>query len=77
MEAPLARPVLDDGREKEELEIYKTVDRATDGDYSYEGGHEIEGVFYHIRDEGYKDEPEDLWHENIVILSTICLHVRI
>lgn len=32
----------------------------------YEEEHEIEGVFYHMRDEDRKDDQEDLWHENVV-----------
>lgn len=31
--------------------------------------HEIEGVYYHMRDEDRKDDPEDLWHDNVV-----CIH---
>ncbi|OCB89362.1 transcription regulator [Sanghuangporus baumii] len=31
----------------------------------YEEEHEIEGVFYHMRDEDRKNDPEDLWHDNI------------
>lgn len=34
----------------------------------YEEEHEIEGVFYHMRDEDRKNDPEDLWHDNIVRL---------
>ena len=33
---------------------------------TYEEEHEIEGVFFHTRDEERKNDPEDLWHENIV-----------
>lgn len=32
----------------------------------YEEEHEIEGVFYHTRDEDRKEDSEDLWHENVV-----------
>lgn len=34
--------------------------------YGEEYEHEIEGVYYHIRDEGREWETEDLWHDNIV-----------
>ena len=34
----------------------------------YEEEHEIEGVFYHMRDEDRKDDSEDLWHENVVCI---------
>lgn len=32
----------------------------------YEEEHEIEGVHFHTRDEDRKNDPEDLWHDNIV-----------
>ncbi|KAH8119064.1 transcription regulator [Phellopilus nigrolimitatus] len=38
---------------------------AADPNAQYEEEHEIEGVFYHVRDEGREDDPEDLWHENV------------
>ena len=47
---------------------------AADGNgQQYEEEHEIEGVFYHGRDDGRENDPEDLWHDNIVryILFTL------
>ena len=32
----------------------------------YEEDHEIEAVLAHMRDEGRENDPEDIWHENIV-----------
>lgn len=34
--------------------------------HQYEEEHEIEGVFYHARDDGRENDPEDSWHDNIV-----------
>ncbi|EJD02826.1 transcription regulator [Fomitiporia mediterranea MF3/22] len=47
--------------EEDEDNAYYAVDPGA----QYEEEHEIEGVFYHARDEDHKDDPEDLWHENI------------
>ena len=32
----------------------------------YEEDHEIEAVLSHMREEGRENDPEDIWHENIV-----------
>ncbi len=34
--------------------------------HQYEEEHEIEGVYYHTRDEGRETDPEDFWHDNVV-----------
>jgi len=39
---------------------------ANDPNAQYDEEHEIEGVYYHSRDEGRQNDPEDLWHDNIV-----------
>ena len=39
---------------------------AADPSVQYEEEHEIEGVFFHTRDEGREADPEDLWHDNVV-----------
>ncbi|KAI5120346.1 hypothetical protein M0805_009421 [Coniferiporia weirii] len=38
---------------------------AADPNAQYEEEHEIEGVFYHTRDEERKGDTEDLWHDNV------------
>lgn len=35
----------------------------------FEEDHEIEVVLAHMRDEGREDDPEDIWHDNIVSVS--------
>lgn len=39
---------------------------------SYEEDHEIEAVLAHMRDEGRENDPEDIWHDNIVGVFTFC-----
>lgn len=38
---------------------------AADTNEQYPDEHEIEGVFFHTRDEDYADDPVDKWHENV------------
>ena len=38
--------------------------------YGEEFEHEIEGVYFHIRDEGRENDNEDLWHDNVVSFRT-------
>lgn len=59
---------VDDVENFEQFDEEDSAYYAANPNAQYEEEHEIEGVFYHTRDEGREDDPEDLWHENVVCI---------
>ena len=57
---------IDDVENFEQFDEEAPVEYSGDVGAQYEEEHEIEGVFYHYRDEGRENDPEDLWHDNVV-----------
>ena len=59
----------------EDMSMFYEDDQAfyhPEADYGqYEEDHEIEAVLTHMRDEGRENDPEDVWHDNIVSVAIV------